>query len=50
MSEVYEWSVPSIGDHECFISVSLWLRHSQNTRKWDVASERLSDAVNEYIL
>ena len=39
-SEVYEWSLPSTGAREYSMSVSLWLTYSQNTREWDVASER----------
>ena len=39
-SEVYEWSLPSTGAREYSMSISLWLTYSQNTREWDVASER----------
>ena len=39
-SEVYEWSLPSTCARKYSMSVSLWLTYSQNTREWDVASER----------
>ena len=49
MSEVYEWSVPSAGTHEYLITVSLWLKHLQNTHKWNDASERCRLYVNYYV-
>ena len=49
-SEVYEWSLPSTGAREYSMSVSLWLTYSQNTREWDVASERCRIMLALYLM
>ena len=39
-SEIYECNLPSKCTREYFLRVSLLVAHTQNTREWDVASER----------